>query len=80
VAGEHLRDLPAYLRYARRARHLIVLIFFLSLVYNAGALALALSGALTPLAAAILMPISSVGTIALAAGGMRWSARRMLPA
>lgn len=80
LAGDHLRDLPAYLRYAKRARHLIALIFVLSLVYNAGALALALSGALTPLAAAILMPISSVGTIALAAGGMRWSAARMLPA
>ncbi|HEY0872068.1 MAG TPA: heavy metal translocating P-type ATPase metal-binding domain-containing protein [Vicinamibacterales bacterium] len=79
VSGDHLRDLPAYLRYARRARQVIVLSFVLSLVYNAGAIGLALGGTLTPLAAAILMPISSLGTIALAAGGMRWSAGRMLP-
>jgi hypothetical protein len=29
---------------------------------------------------AILMPISSLTIVALSAGGMRWSARRMLPA
>ncbi len=79
IAGDRLRELPAYLRYARRARNLIVLLFVLSMAYNALALGIALTGALTPLAAAVLMPISSIGTIGGAAGAMRWSARRLLP-
>ena len=79
VAGDRLRELPAFLRYARRARAVIVLLFVLSMAYNAVALGVALTGALTPLAAAVLMPISSIGTIGLSAGAMRWSARRLLP-
>jgi P-type Cu+ transporter len=47
--------------------------------YNAVGLTLALGGALTPLASAILMPVSSLTVIALSSGLMRWSARRMLP-
>jgi Cu+-exporting ATPase len=80
VAGHHVRDLPAYLRYARRARHVIVACFALSLAYNAIGLALALSGMLTPLGSAILMPVSSLTVVGISAGAMRWSARRMLPA
>ncbi len=80
VAGGHVRDLPAYLRYARRARHVIVVCFALSVAYNAVGLTLALAGALTPLASAILMPVSSLTVIGISAGAMRWFARRMLPA
>jgi Cu+-exporting ATPase len=80
VAGRHVRDLPAYLRYARRARHVIVACFVFSIAYNAVGLALALTGALTPLASAILMPVSSLTVVGIGAGAMRWAARRMLPA
>lgn len=80
VSGDRLADLPAFLRFARRARHLVIACFTVSIAYNVVGLTLALSGALTPLASAILMPISSLTIIALSAGGMRWSARRMLPA
>lgn len=78
VSGEQVRNLPGYLAYARRARHVIVLAFAISVVYNAVGLTLAVLGALTPLVAAILMPVSSLTVIGLSAGGMRWSARRML--
>jgi Cu+-exporting ATPase len=80
VSGDRLADLPAFLRFARRARHLVIACFTVSIAYNLVGLTLALSGALTPLASAILMPISSLTIVALSAGGMRWSARRMLPA
>jgi hypothetical protein len=43
-------------------------------------LTLALSARLTPLAAAILMPVSSVAIVALSAGGMRWYARELCTA
>jgi Cu+-exporting ATPase len=80
ISGDRLADLPAFLRFARRARHLVIACFTISIAYNVVGLTLALTGALTPLASAILMPISSLTIVTLSAGGMRWSARRMLPA
>ena len=79
VAGSHVRNLPAYLRYARRARHVIVLCFALSVAYNAVGLSLALAGLLSPLVSAVLMPVSSLTVIGISAGAMRWSATRQLP-
>jgi Cu+-exporting ATPase len=80
ISGHRLADLPAFLRFARRARQVVVACFVVSVAYNAIGLTLALSGALTPLASAILMPVSSLTVVALSAGAVRWSARRMLPA
>ena len=51
-----------------------------SVVYNVLGLSLALRGALTPLASAILMPVSSLTIVALSSGAMRWLAHRILPA
>jgi Cu+-exporting ATPase len=80
ISGHRLAALPAFLAYARRARHVIVACLAVSMVYNAVGLTLAMAGALTPLVAAIFMPVSSLTIIAMGAGLMRWSGRRMLPA
>ena len=77
VAGDRLVNLPAFLRYARRARQVITLCFTVSIVYNAVGLALALTGRLTPLATAILMPVSSLTIVGLSVGLMRVGARRV---
>ena len=79
LSASRVADLPAFLEYARRARRVVLLCFAISIAYNAIGLTLALAGALTPLASAILMPVSSLTVIAVSAGGMRWSAARMLP-
>ena len=75
IDGSHLRELPSLLRYAGRATRVIATCFAVSIAFNAIGLTLALTGALTPLAAAILMPVSSLTIVALSAGGMRWYAR-----
>ena len=80
IDGRRLAQLPAFLRYARRARQVVLLCFLISVAYNLAGLTLALMGALTPLAAAILMPVSSLTVVGISAGAMRWSARRMLAA
>ena len=80
VDGRRLQALPAFLRYARRARAVLAICFAVSIFYNTIGLTLALTGALTPLAAAILMPVSSLTVVGISAGAMRWSARRGLPA
>jgi Cu+-exporting ATPase len=77
ISGERLDALPAFLRFARRGRQVVAICFAVSVVYNAIGLALALAGALTPLAAAVLMPVSSLTVIAISAGAMRWAAREL---
>jgi Cu+-exporting ATPase len=79
IDGRRLAELPVFLRFARRARQVVVVCFVVSIAYNAIGLSLALAGALTPLAAAILMPVSSLTIAGISSGAMRWSARRMLP-
>jgi Cu+-exporting ATPase len=80
IAGDAVPRLPALLAIARRARQVIVLCFAVSVVYNAAGLGLALTGRLTPLATAVLMPVSSLTVIGLAAGAMRWIGRRAVAA
>lgn len=74
IQGHQLTSLPAFLTYARRARHVIVLCFLVSIAYNVLGLTLALRGDLTPLVTAILMPVSSLTIIGLSVGLMRWRA------
>jgi Cu+-exporting ATPase len=78
VAGSGLTRLPAVLRYTRAARRVVVLCFVVSIAYNAIGLSLALLGLLTPLATAILMPVSSLTIVGLSTGLMRWKAREVL--
>ena len=71
IRGDRLPLLPAVLRYARRARRAVVLSFAVSVAYNVIGLGLALTGHLTPLATAILMPVSSMTVIGVGVGVMR---------
>jgi len=75
VTGARLADLPHVLVYARRARLTIVICFVISLLYNAIGLSLALAGLLSPLVAAILMPVSSLTVVGTSVGLARWWAR-----
>ena len=78
IRGDRLHALPRFLRYARLARRVIVLCFAISIVYNVLGVGLALAGKLTPLATAILMPVSSLTIVGLAVGLMRRGAARGL--
>jgi Cu+-exporting ATPase len=77
IRGDRLPALAAVLSYARLARRVITIAFAVSVAYNAIGIALALAGRLTPLATAILMPVSSLTVIGLSAGLMRYGARRV---
>jgi Cu+-exporting ATPase len=78
IRGDRLPKLPAFLAYARRARRVIVTCFLVSIAYNVLGLGLALTGTLTPLATAILMPVSSLTIVGLSVGLMRRGARAVL--
>ena len=58
-----LVQLLHFLRMARRARRIVIASLFISLCYNVTGVSYAVSGQLTPLIAAILMPLSSVTVV-----------------
>lgn len=55
--------LPYFLKLARRARRIVIASLFISLCYNVVGVSFAVSGHLTPLVAAVLMPLSSVTVV-----------------
>ena len=55
--------LPGALLLARRARRIVFASLGISLLYNVVGVSVAISGHLTPLVAAILMPLSSVTVV-----------------
>ncbi|CCH53820.1 ATPase, P-type (transporting), HAD superfamily, subfamily IC [Fibrisoma limi BUZ 3] len=73
-----LTRLPGFLRYSRFAMRLIRFSFCVSLLYNGVGLWFALAGNLSPVVAAILMPLSSATMLLIATIGMRSWAGRLL--
>jgi Cu+-exporting ATPase len=65
LEGQEFGKLPVFFEFARRGKWVIVLSFTFSVVYNVVGLTFALQGKLSPLVAAILMPMSSITIIAL---------------
>lgn len=61
-----LNLIPEILRYSKSSVKIIYLSFMISFLYNAGGLAFAVQGMLSPLVAAILMPLSSISVVLFA--------------
>jgi Cu+-exporting ATPase len=68
-AGDAILDaavfesLDTFLAYCRKSIRIIYILYGISILYNIGGLAFALSGQLSPLIAAILMPVSSITVV-----------------
>ncbi len=75
--ANRLGQLPDYLRFTRATLRVIHLCFAASVLYNAVGLGFALTGRLSPLVSAILMPVSSVSVVAFALLAVRGQARRI---
>ncbi len=70
LQGHSLQHLPKFLKFSRYGLSLIKASFVLSLVYNAIGLSFAVQGNLSPLIAAILMPVNSISMLVIANVGM----------
>ena len=70
-----IEQLPHFLRMARRARRIVIGSLFISVCYNITGVSFAVSGKLTPLIAAILMPLSSVTVVGFVTVAVMWAAR-----
>lgn len=63
ISGEKLAKLDAYFDFAAYSKKVVKWSYIFSLLYNTVGLCFALSGTLTPLVAAILMPLSSISVV-----------------
>ncbi|MBY0435538.1 MAG: hypothetical protein K2U26_15660, partial [Cyclobacteriaceae bacterium] len=70
-------DLDKFLKLSRSATHILKIAFGISFFYNIIALGFAVTGHLSPLVAAILMPISSVSVVGFSTLAVSWVSNRM---
>jgi len=70
-------DLPGFFRYSRSVLNTVKYSFALSFLYNGIGLFFAVQGVLTPVIAAILMPISSISVVLFVTVGTGWSFRKI---
>lgn len=72
--GRGLRGIRELFAIAERRRRVLRVLFAFGVSYNVLALALALTGNVNPIVAAVLMPVSSLLSLGIAIGGMRKTA------
>jgi P-type Cu+ transporter len=70
--------LDKYLDLAKSSSYILKAGFAISFFYNAVALSFAVSGHLTPLVAAILMPVSSISVVSFSTVAVNFIAKRKL--
>lgn len=78
IEGSKLVKLPAFIQLAKSGQKIIKLSFAISLLYNVGGLVFAVTGSLSPVIAAILMPVSSITIVAFTTVATNAAASRLL--
>jgi Cu+-exporting ATPase len=73
-----LGQLYRFIQFAHQSMGIVRISFAISFLYNIVGLTYALSGHLSPVVAAILMPVSSVSVVAFATFATAWRAQRSL--
>ena len=74
--GERLTDIQSFLSFSKRTYKIVKVALALSLLYNLTGLYFAVTGQLTPIISAILMPLSSVSVVGLITLLMRYNDRK----
>jgi Cu+-exporting ATPase len=78
LRADKLTRLPAFIRFCRAGRRIILASFILSILYNIIGLWFAVHSALSPLVAAVLMPASSLSILLVTYGSSNVLARVLL--
>ena len=63
LSSDNFSLLPEFLRFSHLSRRIILISFVISFLYNAAGLFFAVQGLLSPIIAAILMPVSSISVV-----------------
>jgi len=77
IESSNFDQLPKFIKFTRTAMLIVIISFIISFIYNIIGLFFAVQGNLSPLIAAILMPISSVSVVAFATFSINYLAKRM---
>lgn len=78
LEGRQLPHLGRFLKLSRAATTILKVAFAISFCYNVIALSFAVSGHLTPLVAAILMPISSISVVGFSTLAVNFASRKIM--
>jgi Cu+-exporting ATPase len=78
LEAAQLSKLPAFIRFCKVNKRIILFSFAYSTIYNITGLYFAVQGILSPLTAAILMPSSSISLILITYGLSEWAGKRLL--
>jgi len=76
--GEKIGELDRFLELAKSSTAILKTAFVISFLYNAVALSFAVTGNLTPMVAAILMPISSISVVSFSTVAVNYVAKQKL--
>lgn len=79
LRADRLVLLPAFIRFCRSGRRIVLASFVLSILYNLVGLSFAVRGVLSPLVAAILMPASSLSILLVTYGSSTLLGARLFP-
>ncbi|MHA8066386.1 heavy metal translocating P-type ATPase [Aquirufa sp. ROCK2-A2] len=77
LRGSEISHLPDFLAFSRYGVQLIKASFVVSVIYNIIGLSFAVQGNLSPLIAAILMPVNSISMLIIATVGMNWKGKKL---
>ncbi len=78
--ADHFHRLPQFIQFAQEGVKIVHWSYLVSLTYNAIGLSFAVTGSLSPLVAAILMPASSISIVLFGVGMSNWANRRLMRA
>jgi Cu+-exporting ATPase len=78
MEGSQLDRLPGFINLAKSGQRIIKMSFAISLLYNLFGLSFAIAGNLSPVIAAILMPVSSVTIVLFTTAATNLSARKWI--
>ncbi|MBV6647400.1 MAG: HAD-IC family P-type ATPase [Cyclobacteriaceae bacterium] len=78
LASDSFTKLKSFARFAKGSTTIVILAFIFSFLYNIVGLSFAVTGHLSPLVSAILMPISSVSVVGFAVLGIAFLEKKLL--
>ncbi len=76
IDASAINYIPRFLRFSKTAVHIIYLSFGISFLYNIIGLSFAVNGMLSPIIAAVLMPLSSISVVVFATLSTNFMAKR----
>lgn len=78
LAGEEVNMLDTFLALSKQSVVILKTAFGISFLYNAIALSFAVTGNLTPIVAAVLMPLSSISVVAFSSAAVNYSVNKKI--